>query len=394
MLSTNPVVYALLSLLAAIIFLGGQYPGVSMFRAQSSWLLLGCLVVLSLAFPVWITLGVLVFTLHAWWNFDQYQYQGEVELVARLAASMGAILAIAMSVASQDVQWLLRGIACLTVPWAAWTAYSQWRYPETYSCFVGPVLVYERQPYPRVIAVGQGNVNYTEAIAGVLGAVSVGLLHESWWWWLAVLCAVSPILAGRWNRRHEPHGTRASQGDVYLLALVLLAVHPWAIAALIPMIGLGYRREGSERTRAWADILQVLWWPSPWRRKLLGRGCHGWSIDYLAYIQHKQTYEHWTHAHSEYVQVLYEYGVIGLVCLLGTLWTLLAHSTHPSVFSMGVVLCLVAGINNPWTFYHEFRREQVAPNGVVYKFTAGHGNLTLNMLSGLWMALALMGVAR
>lgn len=378
----------LIWLLAAVVFLGGQH-GFATRRTHQYAILVGGLVLIAVALPsLWMTVGLLWFAWHVTRVYAHDRCTGEIELLAKVTAAWGGILAAWLLTDVSTINFTLNGLLLLTVPWAIWTLISQFRFPSRYERWIGPVCVHEEDP--KHVMVGQGNINHTEAVSAILAAVSLGLTASSTVAWVGVLCAILPMLCERWNSR------KASQGDVYMgiLGLSWLLHHGWVtwwllvLAAIV--FAISYRREISPRL-----ALIIEWWKryallSPWQQ-IGGAGIHAWSRTTLADARPGTTKQALSiHPHNEWLSVLYEYGVLGAVCLVGTVAALLWNVREDwALFNYGLMLCVVACLQAPWTFYLEFRVEQVYPNGQVFKLTQTHGNVALNVLSAIWLVLAL-----
>ena len=425
MSSEGLTIGVLCAILLALLLGGGHY-GNYYPRARQQWLLLGCGALAALALPNWwLMLGVLWFLGHVLARQAIGGFLAYAALISQTTVVVGAIALAGQALTPADAPVLLWTIASLSIPLAIWTGISQYRHPYNYRLTWGPFCLFEEGApdyyagYEPPIVAGQGNFNHTEAVAGVLGACALGLTGTTMWAWGLVLCAISPILVGRWNRRHYddafhartnmPWLHQATQGDIYLLVLLWLWV--WSVLpveagllaiALALVLPFYYWKEGAERVTMWGRILSEQWWPRGWAARLLGCGPRSWAQGHAEYARARPSEAGdiliWTTAHSEYVQVLYEYGALGLVLLIGTLASLLLANTTPAIWNMGLMLCVVAALQYPWTLYHELRVikdipiiQASNPLTMRQEQTNIHGSPLLNVLSGLWAVLAMLG---
>ena len=398
----------LIVLLWLIMFGGGQYHEYYP-RVRQHWLLLGCGLLVAFALPnIWLQAALLWFLLCAWLDYNLPKW---LTLVSHTAAVFGAIAAGAHVLTPADVPVLLWGVAWASVPLAAWAVYSytlqgcpapasgpqSWYSHTRY----GLTLFEDQRP---VIVAGQGNVNHTEAVSAVLAACGMGLAVSYPAAWLLVVCALMPIALNWYVRGH------VSQGIVYLATLASVQAVWWY--GWLALLGAGlaftllvgrYHEHGRYRYETWWMMLSTYWWPAGWRTRLMGHGLRTYSWHNYQHLRQwpDRFMEVWTYAHNEYVQVLYEYGVIGLALMLATVGSLVAGVAHPSLLFMAGILVAAAVIQNPWTFYHEgVFHEQVKsgtfnPDGTermqMLQRTTTHGSHALNVLVGLWLMLAMIG---
>ena len=114
----------------------------------------------------------------------------------------------------------------------------------------------------------------------------------------------------------------------------------------------------SGRFALWRLAVSDCWWKRGWRVRFCGWGAGTWRRETEAATREHLNGVIFTAAHNEYVQTLCEYGLVGLGLLgwvLGdALWTA-AHGTpeHQAMGLVGVALCLIAGTNFPWSWFHE-----------------------------------------
>ena len=392
----------LVGVLALIMFGGGQYYQYYP-RVRQHWLLLGCGVVVAVSLPdPWLAAALLWFLYRSWADPSLPKW---LTLVSHTVAAFGAVAAGAHLLTPADVPTLLWGMASLSVPLAAWSLYSYSQIacpvaaqgPQTWYWWEWPWLTVFEDQRPVIVA-GQGNVNHTEAIGGVLAACAMGLTLEQPWAWGLVLCALTPTLLNWWIRG-------LSQGVLYVAALpagwaIWGAGWPAVVSWACVFLGLAgaFHEHGRYRYETWWMMLSTYWWPKGWLTRLAGCGMRSYSWHNYQHLRQwpDKFMEVWTYAHSEYVQVLYEYGMIGLGLMLGAVWSLTHGLTHPSLLFMAGVLLLAAVVQNPWTFYHEAVFHEQVPNVVqgrppqVLQRTTTHGSHALNVLVGLWLMLAMV----
>lgn len=113
----------------------------------------------------------------------------------------------------------------------------------------------------------------------------------------------------------------------------------------------------SGRFALWRLVLTECWWPMGWRVRLCGWGLGTWQRMTQPVTQAKLNGVIFSTAHNEYLQALCEYGVIGLGLLLWMLgaavWA--CATGDPDRQAVGFVafaLCLIAGTNFPWSWFH------------------------------------------
>ena len=392
----------LAGVLALVMFGGGQYREFYP-RVRQHWLLLGCGVVVAMALPdPWLSAALLWFLFVAWIDPSLPKW---LTLVSHTTAAFGAIAAGSQLLTPAHLPWLLWGVASLSVPLVAWAVYSYSQLdcpvdptgPQTWYWREWPGLTVFEGQRPVIVA-GQGNVNHTEAIGGVIAACAMGLALTHPWAWGLVLCALTPTLLNWWVRG-------LSQGVLYVAALpagwaIWQVGWPAVVIWACVFLGLAgaFHEHGRYRYETWWLMLRQYWWPAGWRVRLLGHGLRSYSWHNYQHLRQFEGrfMEVWTYAHSEYVQVLYEYGLIGLGLMLGAIWSLTQELTDPSLWFMAGVLCLAAVVQNPWTFYHEAVFHEKVPNVVkggpaqVLQRTTTHGSHALNVLVGLWLMLAMV----
>ena len=259
------------------------------------------------------------------------------------------------------------------------------------------------------IRAGQGNANHAQAIGVVGTAAACGL----WWmgqpWALAALgLTLLPVLICR-DRR----SSWLTQGPVYvgfvgLMLLTMTALNDgapvWRVGAEWSVLLAGglwvakpwSRGEGwydGDRMRVWREAIRHYWVSPPvylatnfywrWFYRLMGYGISSWETLVLLGKRIEPTVKLMVPAHNEYVALLIERGLIGLVCAMGFIgsaaWTL-AHAgpTGQAVLLVGLTICAIATTHFPWTF----------PQGITKTTKEGYGNMGLVILSFVTALLA------
>ena len=128
----------------------------------------------------------------------------------------------------------------------------------------------------------------------------------------------------------------------------------------------------SYRVKTWVAMLLTGWWNGGWQIRLLGRGWGSWLpfFDFMQQVVVRigedlkrrgqpvvQTQFNLSTAHSEYVQVLFEHGILAFIAAIGyvvtSLWTL-AHGNAQSqaVYILALSVCGVASVLHNLTWYH------------------------------------------
>ena len=241
MVSDHEIILAIVAvLLTAVLFWGGQLGGYYP-RARQYWTICGAGAIGAALLPSWwLAAGILWFYCHALYDQDkgvpdqggtQYLYLAAQAQQVAIYTLLVALCTVSVQLPVLDTLWV---IASTAVPLAFWTAVSQYYWPNEYKLEWWKFCLFEHKD-SQCLAVGQGGFNHTEGVAGVVGAVALGLTTVTPWAWVFVLAALSPILVNRWNRRIYTEGWRqwrgprtavwarqGSQGDVFMLALALV----------------------------------------------------------------------------------------------------------------------------------------------------------------------------
>jgi hypothetical protein len=216
----------------------------------------------------------------------------------------------------------------------------------------------------------QNQSNHAEALMVVSVAACAGL---AWWlspWWL--LFALPGLTVIKFEIKH---GVPVGQAFLWLFHLGLLALlftWPWVGlgVSLVYVAGLCrvayYLRchrtsvDGG-RVRMWWTLLYAGLWmrPNGWREFFLGHGWQSWAAwaDQFAQVEERHgvpNTEFFLHPHSEYVHVLFEHGVVGLVCFLCWMGSLAWQALEvgplgQAVLFPAVAIASVALTSFPWT---------------------------------------------
>jgi hypothetical protein len=139
----------------------------------------------------------------------------------------------------------------------------------------------------------------------------------------------------------------------------------------------------SGRFEEWWTMLRE-WWRSTWWTILFGCGIRSWAQT-SATLCHQRTIHHpnqriFAMAHNEYIQQVFEYGLVGVLALMGytgiVLWK--AYLLHYGLFLVGVVMVSVAMMTFPWSFYHKvFLPKEQTPDGQILFEESRHGSPAL-----------------
>ena len=227
-----------------------------------------------------------------------------------------------------------------------------------------PWMIYDNDKTPQLRG-GQGNPNHYDGLVGMSVAAGAGLVHLGAWWPLPCLIfiLIVSLLHHKFTQGHVYFGMTA-------LGLVLIAHPPWPVLtgtgatfALWFLVWLpphlyGPHSHASGRVECWIMMLK-LWWAGGWKIRVCGYGTGSWlhrSIQHRTESKRPDLRAIWTVAHNEYVQQVFEYGLMGLLLLLGLLGSLLwaAYQSGPigeAVLIVGLVVCTIATVNFPWTWF-------------------------------------------
>lgn len=210
---------------------------------------------------------------------------------------------------------------------------------------------------------------------GIASIYSLSLLHD--WRWLF---AQAPLLVMLFVKQ-KGHVRAAGQGVLWAGAAVVSLVFVsgfWPLSLSVLLLGgivLGAQVPGLSQTVTGPDhgrvhqwyVLLKGWWLTSWNERLFGLGWDSWRAwaDSLSQLRCKklgiapQNEHTFSHPHNEYIHVLFEHGIVGLLLLLGWIGALLWHAwlTNPPLLIPALTLCAIAGTSYPWTLPYETTRE-------------------------------------
>lgn len=202
---------------------------------------------------------------------------------------------------------------------------------------------------------GQLNANYFQAALCLSTAAAVGL--GQWW---ALPFILWPVGWVWWRKR------TFNQSVLHLSILTCVAmVHEglwWDLASGAVIVAMAtftwqvLEQSDSGRLAEWKAVMRT------WRAYWFGHGPRSWggTSQTLAIVEGRT--QAFSMAHNEYLQHLYEYGVVGLATLLLVCVHVLntAYATSHGLFLVMVVMGSIALVSFPWAFYHRW----VIPVGV------------------------------
>jgi O-antigen ligase len=329
-----------------------------------------------------MTLAVLLLLLVAAWFMPQGRDRSAVIHRYCIAVMLaGAVLMVSQQDYWPLALWSLVCINALRRPWPA-------RHLTKLGSAVALYAVY---------AVSRPHVTPELVPYALMSVVTCGLLGVALWTWefktqpnwnhsdmlLVMACACALALmrlhSPLWILALLPLGLMPGKGQALAWQLVsVLAVV--ALAFESPFVGLGlgvaviggagfaahrmklhHKAFGPDhgRVRIWYILLKGGWWKGTWKEKLFGLGWdswHGWadSFNRLAAQKSGQPEDKvsvWTHPHNEYIHMLFEHGILGLVLLLGWIGSLFVHAWQatPALIIPGVTLCAIAATCFPWS---------------------------------------------
>jgi hypothetical protein len=140
----------------------------------------------------------------------------------------------------------------------------------------------------------------------------------------------------------------------------LLWVHPdlWPVAVGSLMLGAVHRfvkwNEGHVKQRILSDALRArwtvwcvcLWKAQRWPFWLIGHGGDSFHEDGRTWIYNHKLTEEYKEAHNDYVEFLYEYGVLGVVALVWYGYTIAPGVRLSDPFTGALIAMLVASLGN------------------------------------------------
>ena len=146
------------------------------------------------------------------------------------------------------------------------------------------------------------------------------------------------------------------------MATGLMCVHPhlWPLAVVILMLGGAHRfvkwNSGHVKLRLFHDAVSTrmtvwtiaLWKTQRWPYWLIGHGGDSFHHDGRTWIYNHKLHEEYKEAHNDYVEFLYEYGVLGVVALVWYGYSLHAGlSLHDPVTGAMAALLMASFGNFP-----------------------------------------------
>lgn len=344
--------------------------------ARSVWLLAGLAAFIgwSIGNP-WILLFLGILTANWWRDADSLARAPLWFIAVGCCAVYGLARGLVTPTAIQETLIVFAGYGTVL---GLWSAYSLWRYPDVYDAtwtWRGWRLgIWEAKR--GLIEAGQLNHNHTQSLAALCTVACVGLtlLHSLWWSLLLGWCLL-PILAVQYTMGFRQTWRKVTQGWVHLwhagCAALMVEYGWWSLLLLGPYLAVGLlylwlaRRHlnwaDSGRVHNWDVQLRHGWWRFGWKARFFGMGWRSWAVwnDRICQVRAALTGERpelLTSAHNEFVQVLFEHGILGLTAVLGfiasTLWRLSQGSAQDRIlFCLDATLCSVATLNYPWTWY-------------------------------------------
>jgi len=97
-----------------------------------------------------------------------------------------------------------------------------------------------------------------------------------------------------------------------------------------------------------------------WDVYVFGHGIRSWVILSQARAQmNPYSTAYFSMAHNEYVQHLFEYGVLGFgaLCAVTLQWFYAAYTTQVGLYLMESVMVSVALVSFPWSFFHVIKTQ-------------------------------------
>lgn len=285
--------------------------------------------------------------------------------------------------------WILTSVG---VALGVWSIYSLMQYPKSYdhTRIVKGWRLGFWESRDHLLDCGQENHNHTQCLAALTTVASLGLgwLISPWLYLLTPLCLL-PIVAVQYTMGLYGHRlttwTQLTQGFVHLfhagLAVLWFVTGWWSLLLIVPYVALIlWAMNYAKRRLTWVDCGRVhtwmvhlmgSWWQMGWRVRLFGHGWDSWLFFAIKIHRVRQAMglaagELLSNAHNEFVQVLFEHGMLGLLCVLGfiaeTLYRLSLGGPVELIYAvLGVTLCSIASINHPWTWWRELIHDAPGP---------------------------------
>lgn len=308
----------------------------------------------------WLTVYVSLFVIGVYRTPDPV---GRLPLTVHgglLWATVVAIVAPDVTVAW--VRPLLWGIVACSAVAACWGTLSLWiggRYDKSVQ-WNGITLLRLYEKHPDGIAGGQGNPNMLPPILSCGLAAALGL---GGWAWLAAGGLCASLLAVIWHDLRRFHTFQPNQGMLYLgtilasCGIVEFGAAGWITGGLI---GLGVTIVAWKHVSWWSSRQELwrfalfLWSQFSWKGKWFGGGPESWRFLYAKWQPLPGVA---THAHNEFLHLLVEQGIVGMLAVMGYCVATLVQLLHSgpdghAVFLVGAVLTSCACVSFPWTQFH------------------------------------------
>jgi len=201
---------------------------------------------------------------------------------------------------------------------------------------------------------GLGNINITQIFISICIAIISGWVLEGYYWTvIGLLVLWYPLYKSRDNTKSWKQ-TGLEQGILYIgiiLCTIIMLFNIWTglLLSCLSFIGIFYIFDDSGRLNIWKKLLKG-WLVGSLKNKIFGLGVNSFRQKAISLRCE------WSNAHNEYIQVLIEYGIIGLLLLVGFIGTNLFKiyiiKNYSLLFAL-IVLCSSAMIYFPWKAYKE-----------------------------------------
>jgi len=317
---------------------------------------------------------------------------GHVVKVVGVTAAYILLLPYIPAGADVVVLWTLASIGVLLGLHTIFSFWYVWYYnpltqsldkePTLYNFMrqVGPVTVQvsEHRLLPGGYTCGQLMPNWLHAEACLAVAATCGLTIQGYQWaWLLMPLTLIPILATvpcGFTRRFNMAGP-INQCAIHLLTLLCalaMVVNPvfgltvWLLY-LVGVAAVVYRQYhhhfpkwvDSGRLEEWYNMLKYWVLLKTWDVYIFGHGIRSWVVLSQAKSQLQQGPAYFSMAHNEYIQHLFEYGILGFVSLVGYTLSYFYYTYHYSIglYLVGSVMVSVALVSFPWSFFHVIKTQ-------------------------------------
>jgi len=220
---------------------------------------------------------------------------------------------------------------------------------------------------------GQFMTNFTQAIFCITITATVGLVVSGTTPWVLLTVPIQSFVLLHYLRIHSG-GVGQWVPHLGVVGLMVVGLHDrWLAAncalvlAVLFTLWLWKRqrlgKEGgadSGRLVEWWEMYWVWRNANNWWTYLFGFGIRSWvQVAYdKALMKAKTTgqtiHNIFTMAHNEYIQQLFEFGMVGLFALMATSWHIwnAAYALHKGLWLVVGVLISIAMLSYPWAFYH------------------------------------------